>query len=63
MKLLILCAGDRSNYDIALNAIKYLNNTEDDLTVCVLDKNIEIKKFLKKKKIKFFDKNFDNFFK
>ena len=54
MKLLILCAGDRSNYDIALNAIKYLYNTEDDLTVCVLDKNIEIKKFLKKKKNKIF---------
>ena len=63
MKLLIICAGDRSTHDIALNVIKYLNKTDDDLTVCVLDKNKEIKKYLKKNKIKFLDKNFDNFFK
>ena len=62
MKLLIICAGDRSNYNIALNAIKHLDKTQDNLTVCVLDKNNEIKKYLKKKKIKFLDKNFDNFF-
>ncbi len=62
MKLLIICAGDRSNYNIALNAIKHLDKTQDNLTVCVLDKNDKIKKYLKKKKIKFLDKNFDNFF-
>ena len=59
MKLLIICAGDRSNYNIALNAIKHLDKTQDNLTVCVLDKNDKIKKYLKKKKIKFLDKNFE----
>ena len=39
MKLLVICAGDRSKYFIALNAIKFLDKSQDNLTVCVLDKN------------------------
>ena len=62
MKLLVICAGDRSKYFIALNAIKFLDKSKDNLTVCVLDKNKEIIKFLKKRRINFIDKNVENFF-
>ena len=51
MKLLVICAGDRSKYFIALNAIKFLDKSQDNLTVCVLDKNKEIIKFLKKEEL------------
>ena len=63
MKILIICAGDRSNYSIALSALKYLDKTNDNLTVCVLDKNKDLIRFLKKRKIKIIDQNIDNFFK
>ena len=63
MKILVICAGDRSNYSVALNSLKYLCKTNDILTVCVLDKNKPIINFLKKKKIKYVTKNFENFFK
>ena len=58
MKILVICAGDRSNYSVALNSLKYLCKTNDILTVCVLDKNKPIINFLKKKKIKYVTKNF-----
>ena len=64
MKILIVCAADRSKYFIALNAIKFVNKTKlDDLTVCVLDNNKEIIKYLKKNNIKYINKNLDIFFK
>ena len=64
MKILVICAGDRSQYSIALESIKYLKNTKlDTLTVCVLDNNKKIVKFLKKNKVKFVSKNFGSFFK
>ena len=50
MKILVICAGDRSNYSVALNSLKYLCKNNDILTVCVLDKNKPIINFLKKKK-------------
>ena len=49
MKIFIICAGDRSNNRIALSSIKYLHRKKlDELTVCLLDKNKDILKFLKK---------------
>ena len=51
MKILVICAGDRSNYSVALNSLKYLCKNNDILTVCVLDKNKPIINFLKKKKL------------
>ena len=62
MKILIICAGDRSNYSIALSCLKFLEKTNDILNVCVLDKNKEIISFLKKKRIKIINKKFDRFF-
>lgn len=63
MKILIICAGDRSKNFIALNAIKNIDKTKlDDLTVCVLDKNKYILNFLKKRKINFVTKNISKFF-
>tara|TARA_A100001015_G_scaffold279018_1_gene339778 strand:- start:4837 stop:5592 length:756 start_codon:yes stop_codon:yes gene_type:complete len=62
MKLLIICAGDRSKYFIAHNCLKYIHKTKDHLTVCVLDKNKKIISFLKKKGIKFISKDFNKFF-
>ena len=63
MKVLIICAADRSNYFIALNAIKFINKSKlDDVTVCVLDNNKEIINYLKKNKIRYFNKNLDTFF-
>ena len=57
MKILIVCAADRSKYFIALNVIKFINKTKlDDLTVCVLDNNKEIIKYLKKNNIKYINK-------
>ena len=63
MKILIICAGDRSKNFIALNAIKNIHKTKlDNLTVCVLDKNKYILNFLKKRKINFVTKNISKFF-
>jgi len=56
MKLLIICAGDRSKYLIAHNCLKFIYKTKDHLTVCVLDKNKKILSFLKKKKLSLFQK-------
>ena len=62
MKILIVCAGDRSKYNISLNIIKYLNKiNQDQLKVCVLDNNKKLINFLKKKKINYLIKN-KNFF-
>ena len=62
MKILIVCAQDRSKYDISLNIIKYLNKiNQDQLNVCLLDKNKKLINFLKKKKINYLIKN-ENFF-
>ena len=62
MKILIICAGDRSENFIALSAIKYIHKTNlDNITVCVLDKNKYIINFLKKKKIYFITKNINKF--
>ena len=64
MKILVVCAGDRSKNFIALNSIKFLNRTKlDELNVCVLDNNKEIIKYLKKNKIKFINKNINIFLK
>ena len=58
MKILIVCAGDRSKYNISLNIIKYLNKiNQDKLKVCVLDNNKKIINFLKKKKISYLIKD------
>ncbi len=64
MKILIICAGDRSNNKIALSCIKFLYHKNlDHLTVCLLDKNKDILNFLKKKKINYITKNIERFFK
>lgn len=58
MKILIVCAGDRSKHYIALNIIKYLKKINlDQIKVCVLDKNKKLVNFLKKNKIDYFYKN------
>ena len=63
MKILVICAGDRSKHLIALSSIKHLkeNSRFDELTVCVLDNNKKIVSYLKKNKIKFINKNVDKF--
>ena len=62
MKILIICAGDRSKYSIALNCIRYIKKTKlDQITVCVLDKDKQILKYLKQNKIKHFYKNPNKF--
>ena len=50
MKILVICAGDRSKHLIALSSIKYLkeNSRFDELTVCVLDNNKNSELFKKK---------------
>ena len=62
MKLLILCAGDRSNNKVSLTILKYIYKKKDNITVCVIDNNKEILGFLKKNKIKF-KKNYKDFLK
>ncbi len=62
MKILITCSSDKSEQNVALNIIKYLiNKGKDDLTVCVLDNNKNIIRYLKSKKIFFVNKNIDFF--
>ena len=52
MKILIICAADRSKHFIALNIIKYLSKLKlDKLNVYVLDRNKNIISFLKKNDI------------
>lgn len=64
MNILIICAGDRSNYKIGLNSIKtVIQSKPKNLTVCVLDNNREIIHFLKKRKIKYVSKKIQPFFK
>ena len=64
MNILIICAGDRSNYKIGLNSIKTVLKTKPkNLTVCVLDNNKEIIHFLKKRKIKYISNKIKFFFK
>ena len=49
MKILIICAADRSKHLIALNIIKHLLKLKlDKLNVYVLDRNKNIISFLKK---------------
>ncbi len=53
MKILIICAADRSKHFISLNIIKYLVKLNiDDLSVYVLDRNKNITSYLNKKKNK-----------
>ena len=48
MKILITCAGDRSENSIALSAVQFIEKSKlDDITVCVLDNNKAIVKILK----------------
>jgi methionyl-tRNA formyltransferase len=53
MKILIICATDRSKHFISLNIIKYLVKLNiDNLSIYVLDKNKSITSYLKKKRNK-----------
>ena len=51
MKILILCASDRSNVKVALTILKYICKTKDNISVCVIDNDKNILEFLKKKKL------------
>jgi len=52
MKFLIVCAGDRSKHYVALNALRLLSkNKNDEIKVCVFDKNKKIIDFCKKKRL------------
>lgn len=61
MKYLIVCAGDRSEYKVALSILRYFiknqKKVSDKIMVCVTDSDVEICNFLKKKKINFTSKN------
>ena len=65
MKYLILCAGDRSKYKVALSVIKFFisehKRDKKDIFVCVADGDKDICNFLKKKKIFFINKNIKTF--
>ena len=62
MKILIICAADRSKHLIALNIIKHLLKLKlDKLNVYVLDRNKDIISFLKKNGINHI-RNSKNFF-
>ena len=62
MNLLLICAGDRSNYSIALNCLSHIyKQKKDKITVFLLDDDQEIVKFTNKRKIKLIRKNFDEF--
>tara|TARA_E500000178_G_C17005265_1_gene747775 strand:+ start:440 stop:1210 length:771 start_codon:yes stop_codon:yes gene_type:complete len=64
-KILIVCAGDKSKFYVALTILKFLinkNKNKDKYVVVVLDKNKKILSFLKAKKIKFIANNFKFFF-
>lgn len=63
MNLLIICAGDRSNYSIAFNCIRHIYKKKDKITIYLLDNNKEIIKFANKFKIKLIRKNFNSFIK
>ncbi len=62
MNLLLICAGDRSNYSIALNCLIHIyKQKKDKITVFLFDNNQEIIKFANKRKIRLIRKNFDEF--
>ena len=62
MNLLLICAGDRSNYSIALNCLSHIyKQKKDKITVFLLDDDQEIVKFANKRKIRLIRKNFDEF--
>ena len=62
MKILIICAADRSKHLISLNIIKHLLKLKlDKLNVYVLDRNKDIISFLKKNGINHI-RNSKNFF-
>lgn len=62
MNLLLICAGDRSNYSVALNCLSHIyKQKKDKITVFLLDNNQEIIKFANKRKIRLIRKNFDEF--
>ena len=64
MNLLLICAGDRSNYSIALNCISYIyKKKKDKITIFLLDNNKEIIKFANKNKINLIRKNFNQYIK
>jgi len=56
MKLLIFAGKNRfsNNVDVSLSCLKFLINlkNDDDIHICVTDRNIKLINFLKKKKIK-----------
>jgi len=68
MKILVVCGGDRSKHQIALNCIKHLiKEKRDSFYFCIEDRNEQILKFLIKKKlnykvsdVKSFLENIDN---
>lgn len=65
MRYLILCAADRSKYKVALSVLKFFiqehKKEKENIFVCVVDADTEICNFLKKKKIKFINKDIKNF--
>ncbi|MDC0240415.1 formyltransferase family protein [Candidatus Pelagibacter sp.] len=67
MSYLILCAGDRSKYKVALSILKYFfkehRRDKENIFVCVSDGDKDICNFLKKKKINFTNKNIKSFLK
>tara|TARA_B100000787_G_C16179827_1_gene291122 strand:- start:242 stop:1012 length:771 start_codon:yes stop_codon:yes gene_type:complete len=62
---LIVCAGDRSNYKVALSILKYFfqqhKKDKENIFVCVADGDKDICNFLKKNKINYINKNVKNF--
>ena len=65
-KILVVCAGDKSKFYVALTILKFLinkNKNKDEYVVVILDKNKKIISFLKSKKINFVTNNYNNFFK
>tara|TARA_B100000989_G_C19488486_1_gene448626 strand:- start:596 stop:1369 length:774 start_codon:yes stop_codon:yes gene_type:complete len=65
MKYLILCAGDRSKYKVALSILKYFVNEhksdKKNIFVCVVDADIDICNYLKIKNISFIVKNINTY--
>ena len=64
-KILVVCAGDKSKFYVALTILKFLinkNKNKDEYVVVILDKNKKIISFLKSKKINFVTNNYNNFF-
>lgn len=65
MSYLIICAGDRSKFKVALSILKYFlqehKKDKDNIFVCVADADKEICKYLKKQNINFANKDIKKF--